>query len=613
MRSDRPPPALLVTAFGVPMLAYAYTLAPSLGYIDWGELAAVACTFGIAHPTGYPLFTLLAGAWAHLPLAGLGSAALRVNLFSALLSAAAVAVCADLAWRLLARAGFRPLARESGALTAAGVFAFDRAVWGDALAIEVHSLHALLLLLVLNAVARAAATPEALRGWRVAACLLGLSFANHLTTVQLLPGLLLVCLGVFVPRYGWRGLATLLLPFAIGLLPYAYIPIRGTQDPRVSWGDPTSVVGLWRHVTAHEYGGRFFMGVGAFLSSLGGFVSGLPAELGPLALLLAPLGGWTVVRREPGMTAVLALFLATSVGVAANYAIPDIGPYFVLAYLTLALLAGFAVASVCAQLPARRAPGLALAASVVAVTLVANVSVSERGDYLVEDFTENMFRSLAKDAVVISYQWDHWTAPALFAQSVLGTRPDVLSIDKRLCQRGWYLRQLGRRHPEVFDAIRPELDRAIARAEATGTPTPDGAVALSAAIDVLLQALVDAQSPRRPVYVTMDVEEAFPRGYRQVPEGLALRLYPPDRLPPPDQPVWDAFAYRPFPRRDPWTDRLRQYYAVMLMARGAWLEAGARPGAAAAYYERALPFDPSPDVRRQIQQRLARARAAAAP
>ena len=35
------------------------TIAPSVIQIDTGELAAVQVTLGIAHPTGYPLFTIL--------------------------------------------------------------------------------------------------------------------------------------------------------------------------------------------------------------------------------------------------------------------------------------------------------------------------------------------------------------------------------------------------------------------------------------------------------------------------------------------------------------------------------------------------------------------------
>ena len=48
----------LLTAFFV-FVVYLFTIAPSVVQIDSGELAAVQITLGIAHPTGYPLFTII--------------------------------------------------------------------------------------------------------------------------------------------------------------------------------------------------------------------------------------------------------------------------------------------------------------------------------------------------------------------------------------------------------------------------------------------------------------------------------------------------------------------------------------------------------------------------
>ena len=64
------------------LVLYIYTLAPSVPpQGDAGELITVAYTLGIAHPPGYPLFTLLAHLFTYLPI---NSIAWRVNLFSAL-------------------------------------------------------------------------------------------------------------------------------------------------------------------------------------------------------------------------------------------------------------------------------------------------------------------------------------------------------------------------------------------------------------------------------------------------------------------------------------------------------------------------------------------------
>jgi hypothetical protein len=55
--------ATTIAVFVFSLLVYALTLAPSLGPVDAGELAAAAYTLGVAHPTGYPLYALLGRAF----------------------------------------------------------------------------------------------------------------------------------------------------------------------------------------------------------------------------------------------------------------------------------------------------------------------------------------------------------------------------------------------------------------------------------------------------------------------------------------------------------------------------------------------------------------------
>jgi hypothetical protein len=67
--------------------AYLFTLSPTVNFLDSGELITVGATAGVAHPPGYPLYTLLVILAAAIPL---GDVAVRVNLVSALGGALAV-------------------------------------------------------------------------------------------------------------------------------------------------------------------------------------------------------------------------------------------------------------------------------------------------------------------------------------------------------------------------------------------------------------------------------------------------------------------------------------------------------------------------------------------
>ncbi len=56
-----------------------------VSYTDSGELAAAVATLGIAHPTGYPLFTIVGHLWTYLPISS--SVIFELNVFAAFLIA----------------------------------------------------------------------------------------------------------------------------------------------------------------------------------------------------------------------------------------------------------------------------------------------------------------------------------------------------------------------------------------------------------------------------------------------------------------------------------------------------------------------------------------------
>ncbi|MBK6680559.1 MAG: DUF2723 domain-containing protein [Ignavibacteriales bacterium] len=63
-------------------IIYFSTMAPSVLQIDTGELAAAQALPGIAHPTGYPLFTMLGWLFSLIPLPV--STIFQLNLFAAI-------------------------------------------------------------------------------------------------------------------------------------------------------------------------------------------------------------------------------------------------------------------------------------------------------------------------------------------------------------------------------------------------------------------------------------------------------------------------------------------------------------------------------------------------
>ena len=115
---------LIATILGIGSLAlYLRTLAPSVATIfdDSLEFQLVGPTLGIAHPTGYPLYTLLTWLFSRLPV---GDAAYRVNLFSAVAAAAAVGI--------LYLAAHEWTGSRLGAAIASTIFALSPIFWSQA-------------------------------------------------------------------------------------------------------------------------------------------------------------------------------------------------------------------------------------------------------------------------------------------------------------------------------------------------------------------------------------------------------------------------------------------------------------------------------------------------
>src|SRR6476469_10012545 len=68
------------------LLIYFFTLAPTVTGGDSGELIVAAAQWGVAHPPGYPLWTVIAHGFSEIPFGSLGW---RVSLMSAFCAAGA--------------------------------------------------------------------------------------------------------------------------------------------------------------------------------------------------------------------------------------------------------------------------------------------------------------------------------------------------------------------------------------------------------------------------------------------------------------------------------------------------------------------------------------------
>lgn len=589
MRAFRSPYTLggIVAMFA--LLVYLRTLAPTVSFIDSGELAAVACTLGIAHPTGYPLFTLLGWIFAQLPLGS--EEIVRLNVMAAIFCATGVFFFFLLMHFLLSllvqRLSSLPKGirhSEHSVVLAASVgasllLAFSETYWSQAVAIEVYALHTLFLGLVSYAFIRAAFYDQYSRAremplwidqskwWWAFAFFLGLSFTNHMTTILLAPGFVFLYFATQGNnRRSWKRIGVMSVPFLVGLSVYLYLPIRAAQVPVLNWGNPTSLERLFWHLSGKQYRVWIFSSMETAGRQLTYFLESLPGEHGFAGLLLAFLGTVVLWRSNIKLGVGILVLFATCVFYSINYDIHDIDSYFLLAYFCVALLAGAGLLKLGLVLVGRiKSPAPVLVMIGLMPLVLHYGSADESENYLVEDYTMNMFNSLQPRALILSFQWDYWLSASYYYQFVKDVRPDVAVVDKELLRRSWYFAELEQRYPWLLDESRTEVDAFLRELYKFERDLPYDPSVIQSRFVEMIRSFVRRSMENRPVYVTAEIEPEFTAGLQAVPEGLAFRLRADKEFYATPRP---EYQYRPFGRRGRFEDRIRTLYAASLSARG---------------------------------------------
>ncbi len=233
----------LVAALAVGAL-YVVTLAPTTAFWDTSEYIATAHILGIPHPPGNPLFVVLARAWEVL-LAPLGlSVAVRINLFSATMSALAHGCWFLVVHHVLRRFTSTRVFPLVGAFTAVIVSATAFSVWNQSDVNEKVYTVSLFAIALLSWLAM---------HWRenlgkgksdnlliLMVFILALSVGNHLMAFLAAPALALFVVLVH-PRalLNWRLYVAAVVATFLGLSVHLFLPLRAALDPVINEASPT--------------------------------------------------------------------------------------------------------------------------------------------------------------------------------------------------------------------------------------------------------------------------------------------------------------------------------------------------------------------------------------
>nr|XP_035964882.1 transmembrane protein 260 isoform X3 [Halichoerus grypus] len=424
-----------VAVFAGVAAVFTLTLPPSVPGGDSGELITAAHELGVAHPPGYPLFTLVAK--LAIMLFPFGSVAYRVNLLCGLFGAVAAS--------LLFFTVFRLSGSHAGGILAAGVFSFSRLTWQWSIAAEVFSLNNLFvgLLMALTVHFEEAATAkERSKIAKIGAFCCGLSLCNQHTIVLyvlcIIPWILFRLLKEKELSLG--SLLKLSLYFSAGLLPYVYLPISSyLNQARWTWGDQTTLLGFLTHLLREEYG-TFSLAkyeTGSSMSKI--LLSQVTSMRTQLSLNIQALAVWAnicLARKDRQNPSLVERFWMQSNAV-------------------VAVLAGLGLATLASESNRVLNTGGLQCLEWLSATLFiiyqiySNFSIcDQRTNYVIDKFAKNLLASMPRDAIIL-LRGDLPGNSLRYMHYCEGLRPDISLVDQEMMTYEWYLPKMAKHLPGV--------------------------------------------------------------------------------------------------------------------------------------------------------------------
>ena len=546
-------------------IAFLTTIAPSVIEIDTGELATVQATLGIAHPTGYPLFTILGYIFSLIPLPF--SKIFQLNLLASVYCAIAISIFTYTAKLILdnlssfqfnkvvksktkkKKKGFdknQPQAVTSSLVLSETVkiisavfgglsLALSKTFWFQSTSVEVYSLHLLLITLIILALLKAFLFSDKEKSyskyWMIFAAALALGFTNHMTTLLIIPGV--AYLYFTQNRFNSRSIKQiffmLLIFFPIFILVYSYLPIRASQNPAMNWGNPIEWERIIRHISGQQYQVWLFSSTEAAAKQFNFFISNLPKEFSiTLIIILAGLVT-SFIKAKKFFVFNLIVFLST-VLYSINYDINDIDSYFLLAYISLAFFSVFGILQIILFSEKNKmkivAP-ISLLIILLGLQFYSNYSeVNQRNNFAYEDYTKALLNSVPKNSIVFSYQWDYFISASYYFQKVEGFRKDVTVIDKELLRRSWYYHQLETNYPGLLTEIKPIVNQFLDALKPFERQEQFNSNLLENLFRRIMTGLVATTFDKHDYFIAPElVDGEMKRGEFQLPQGYTLVPY----------------------------------------------------------------------------------------
>ncbi len=329
----------------VSAIAYWRTLTHGLLVDDSAEFQTMARLFGHTHPTGYEVYTFVAGLAALVPI---GNPATRVTAWSAVAGALTIGVV----YLTIRQLGTKVV----GALAGAVSLAVGATFWSQSVIAEVYTTGLLLAAVILGALLRWDTNRDP-KWLFVAGVSGGLSLGVHFTNGLFVPAIALFLVLSSRKWDTWKvAIAGAVAGATLAIIAFGIIDLVNPPNqyfdaviaPSASAWDlePAQIDGVGERMkfnwTARQFQSQMFSDPGRLMPERwADFRGSLSEEISLVGLILAGIGAVGLAKRSPRIAILIFLSLLIQLVYAFNYEIGGLVYVFYLpAYLLLALLVG---------------------------------------------------------------------------------------------------------------------------------------------------------------------------------------------------------------------------------------------------------------------------------
>jgi hypothetical protein len=431
---------------------YFFTLVPSVLTADNGEFQLVAWKLGLAHPPGYPLYTLIGWLFSRL----FASPAFALNSLSAILAAITLVI--------ISRTVRALIGSIVAGLLAASLLGVSTTFWAQATTANIRMPTAFFTalcvsLLVVWSRSRVIRDQGSGIGDQGASSLFrrikidplnqfafvfALGLSHHVSLI--FPGVFFILYILLIDPKLWKQPRRWLKPigfFALGLLPLLYLPLRGATGGTFANGESAAFLAQPDQFLAYASGrgfeGDFFYFINTrpdlFLDRVKLLPTLFDFQFNWLVFILFAIGAVHVMWKDWKLAVMLLGGIGLHTFVTLAYRAPQTVEYLIPAYVLMAVVVGYGLGqvksdhySLVRSLPVRLITRYVLRiACCVAIGLLFMSHFASFGWlHQKEDtraYAENLLNAAPPNAILLS-NW-HWATSLWYLQQVEGQRTDI--------------------------------------------------------------------------------------------------------------------------------------------------------------------------------------------